>query len=151
MEPEYDKMGRMFTVPKFSMSSLDSAFQRLRDTRSLLLRLHKALLDSERIVYEQFHGRIASSGEFFRLVLEHEWFSWLRPMSQLIVQIDDVLSPKEPMTLGQAEALLEKTRMLLQPSAEGSSAEKRYYRAIQRDPEVALLHAEAMQLLNPEP
>lgn len=134
----------------FSMSSLDSAFQRLRDLRALLLRLHKALLHSERVVYEQFHGRIPSSGEFFRLVLEHEWFSWLRPMSQLIVQIDDVLSPKEPMTLGQAEALLEKARMLLQPSAEGTSAEKRYYRAIQRDPEIALMHAEAMQLLNSE-
>lgn len=97
------------------MSSLDSAFQRLRDTRALLLRLHKALLDSERIVYEQFHGRIPSSGEFFRLVIEHEWFSWLRPMSQLIVQIDDVLSPKEPMTLGQAEELLEKPALYCNP------------------------------------
>ena len=45
-------------------SSLD-AFQRLRDFRSLLLRLHRALLHSERIVYEQFHGRIASNTEFF--------------------------------------------------------------------------------------
>lgn len=133
-----------------STSSLDSSFQRLRDLRALLLRLHKALLHSERVVYEQFHGRIPSSGEFFRLVIEHEWFSWLRPMSQFIVQIDDVLSPKEPMTLGQAEELLEKARALLQPSAEGTSAEKRYYRAIQRDPDIALMHAEAMQLLNPK-
>jgi hypothetical protein len=133
-----------------STSSLDSAFQRLRELRALLLRLHKALLHSERIVYEQFHGRISSTNEFFRLVLEHEWFDWLRPMSQLIVEIDDVLSPKEPMTLGQAEALLEKARHLLQPDVEGSSSEKRYYRAIQRDPDIALMHAEAMQLLNPK-
>jgi hypothetical protein len=128
-------------------SSLDSAFQRLRELRSLLLRLHKALLHSERAVYEQFYGRIPSSGEFFRLVIEHEWFSWLRPMSQFIVQIDDVLNGKEPMTLGQAQELLDKARRMLQPSAEGTSSEKRYYRAIQRDPEIALMHAEAKQLL----
>ena len=131
-------------------SSLDSAFQRLRDLRALLLRLHKALLHSERAVYEQFHGRIPSSGEFFRLVIEHEWFSWLRPMSQFIVEIDDVLNAKEPMTLGQVQALLTKASTLLQPSSEGTSPEKRYYRAIQRDPDIALMHAEAKRLLQEE-
>lgn len=130
-----------------SISPSDTAFQRLRELRAVLLRLHKALLHSERVVYEQFYGRIPSSNEFFRLVIEHDWFSWLRPMSQFIVQIDDVLGAKEPMTLGQVEALLEQARVLLQPSVEGTSAEKRYYRAIQRDPDIALLHAEATRLL----
>lgn len=126
---------------------LDASFQQLRELRSQMLRLHKALLHSERVVYEQFYGRIPSSGEFFRLVIEHEWFSWLRPMSQFIVQIDDVLTSKEPMTLGQANELLDKARSMLQPSAEGSSAEKRYYRAIQRDPDIALMHADVTRLL----
>lgn len=130
-----------------SVNSLDSSFQRLRELRALLLRLHRALLHSERVVYEQFYGRIPSSGEFFRLVIEHDWFSWLRPMSQFIVEIDDVLNAKEPMTLGQVEALLEKARTMLQPSIEGTSSEKRYYRAIQRDPDIALMHAEARKIL----
>lgn len=130
-----------------SVNSLDSSFQRLRELRSVLLRLHKALLHSEKNVYEQFYGRIPSSSEFFRLVIEHDWFNWLRPMSQFIVQIDDVLNSKEPMTLGQAEELLEKARVMLQPSIEGNSAERRYYRAIQRDPDIALMHAEATRLL----
>ncbi|WNZ22461.1 hypothetical protein HJG54_06015 [Leptolyngbya sp. NK1-12] len=128
-------------------SSLDSSFQRLREFRGVLLRLHKALLHSERAVYEQFYGRIPSSGEFFRLVIEHDWFSWLRPMSQFIVEIDDALSAKEPITLGQVEALLAKARTMLQPCETGSSLEKRYYRAIQRDPDIALMHAEATRLL----
>ena len=128
-------------------SSLD-AFQRLRDFRLVLLRLHRALLHSERTVYEQFYGRISSNTEFFRLVIEHDWFSWLRPMSQFIIEIDEALSPKEPATLGQVEALLAKARDMLQRSAEGTTLEKQYYRAIQRDPEVALLHAEAIKLLH---
>ena len=53
---------------------LESPFDRLREVRLAILHLHKALLDSERIVYEQFHGRIQSNGEFLRLVLEHDWF-----------------------------------------------------------------------------
>lgn len=133
-----------------STPSLDASFQQLRQFRSLLLRLHRALLHSERQVYEQFYGRISSNTAFFHLVLEHDWFSWLRPMSQFIVEIDDALSPKEPATLGQVEALLDKARTMLQPNAEGTTSEKQYYRAIQRDPEIALMHAEAMRLLHPE-
>lgn len=130
-----------------SNSSLESTLQRLRQSRSALLRLHKALLDSERTVYEQFHGRIRSNGEFFRLVIDHEWFSWLRPISQMIVQIDEVLSSKEPVTLDQANELLEEMRSLLHPSVEGTTAQKQYYRAIQRDPEIALMHADLSKLL----
>jgi hypothetical protein len=85
-----------------SAHPLDLSFQRLREVRAALLRLHKVLLNSERDVYEQLHGRIQSNGQFFQLVLEDEWFSWLRPFSQFIVQIDEALSAKEPITLDRA-------------------------------------------------
>ena len=130
-----------------SDSSLEATLQRLRELRSVLLRLHKALLESERVVYEQFHGRIQSKGEFFRLVIDHEWFSWLRPISQFIVQIDELLSSKEPVPLDKASALLDQARELLQPAQEGTSLQKRYYRALQRDPDIALMHAEVSKLL----
>lgn len=130
-----------------SINSLEATLQRLRQVRLMLLRLHKALLNSERIVYEQFHGRIQSSGEFFQLVIGHDWFSWLRPISQFIIQIDDVLSPKQPATLEQADKLLREARTLLQPAVDGTTLQKRYYRAIQRDPEIALMHAEMTKLL----
>ena len=68
---------------------LDHPFQRLREIRAKLFRLHKALLDSERRVYERHYGPIQSKGEFFRLVVGDEWFSWLRSFSQFIVQIDE--------------------------------------------------------------
>ncbi|MBD2465945.1 hypothetical protein H6G89_33715 [Oscillatoria sp. FACHB-1407] len=127
--------------------SLELALQRLRLVRTQLLRLHKALLNSERVVYEQFHGRIQNNGEFFRLVIGHEWFDWLRPMSQLIVQMDDILHAKEPVTVDQVKPVLEQAQNLLQPAVDGTSSEKRYYLAIQRDPEIALMHAEISKLL----
>lgn len=127
--------------------SLDSMLQRLKTLRSKLLPLHKALLNSERVIYEQSHGRIATTGEFFRLVIEHEWFSWLRPMSQLIVQIDELMSSKEPVTSNQAKALLVGVENLLKPAAEGTTPQQRYYQAIQRDPDIAFMHAEISSLL----
>ncbi len=127
--------------------SLDLPFQRLREVRAALLRLHKALLHSERDVYEQFHGRIRSKGEFFQLVLEDEWFSWLRPFSQFIVQIDEALSAKEPITVDRANELLDEARSLVSPCEQGTTREQRYYQAIQRDPDIALMHAEVSRLL----
>ena len=115
----------------------------------MLLRLHKALLDSERTLYEQVYGPISTKGEFFRLVIDHEWFSWLRHISQFIVQIDQALSSKEPITETQALQLLETARQLLKPSSQGTPLEQRYYHAIQRDPDIALMHAEISDLLVP--
>jgi hypothetical protein len=123
------------------------ARRHLQNVRSVLLRLHKTLLESERVQYEQVHGRIASSGQFFRLVVGDEWFNWLRPMSQFIVRIDESLSAKDPMTLDQANELLDAARTLVHPSEHGTISEQRYFEAIQRDPDVAIMHVEISDLL----
>jgi hypothetical protein len=127
--------------------SLKATIQRLRDLRNSLLRLHKALLESERVEYEQSYGRIQSKGEFFQLVIGHEWFNWLRPISQFIVQIDEAMSPKAAITLDTANALLAQGRSLLQSLQEGNLSDQRYYQAIERDPEIKSMHTEVSKLL----
>ena len=122
--------------------SLESTIKHLKEVRLQLLHLHKALLDSERNVYEQLHGRIASKGEFLRLVLEDDWFSWLRSISQLIVEIDENLSAKEPINLNTATELLQTVQKLLQPTEEGTPLQMRYHDAIQRDVDIAFMHAQ---------
>ena len=129
-------------------SSLDRPFHRLRELRNGLLRLHKALLESERAAYEQEHGQIRNRGEFFQLVVGDEWFSWLRPFSQFIVQIDELLSAKgDPATLHQANELIDEARSLLRADENGTANQQRYYHAIQRDPDIAFMHAEIFSLL----
>src|SRR5436305_12798131 len=73
-----------------SLMSAESR-ERLRGVSRALLRLHKALLDDERAQFERVRGRIESSGKFLQLVLHDEWFSYLRPFSALVVQIDELL------------------------------------------------------------
>lgn len=87
---------------------------RLRLVRDRLLRLHKTLLDAERRAYERTHGRVDSSGEWLRLVLAHEHFAWLRPMSGLIVQIDDWIA-RADATTAEAEGFLEQAAAFLEP------------------------------------
>jgi len=128
----------------------NSAIARLKEIRPELLRLHKALLDSERIVYEQTHGRIANSGEFLRLVISDDAFSWLRPISQFIVQIDELLDfrKKEKIEPESAAILLEKARLMIKPNKNSlTPLGENYFQAIQRDPTIALMHADIAQKL----
>lgn len=125
----------------------DLARQRLADLRHGLLRLHKALLDSERVSYERIHGRIASSGQLFQLVIGDPWFAWLHRVSELVVQIDEMLEAEEPATAIEATRVIDQIRMLLKPSEDGAGFGKHYFDALQRDPDVVLAHAAVKKLL----
>ncbi len=120
--------------------------QDLRDLRNKLLHLHKQLLENERIHYEQVRGRV-SSGELLQLVIEHEQFSWLHRISELVVRIDEMLQGDEPIEAKDAEALIAYARMLLNPSKEGDPFERKYYTALQRDPNAVFAHADISDLL----
>lgn len=120
--------------------------QYLRDLRNKLLHLHRMLLDTERIAYEQVHGRV-SSGALLQLVIEHEQFAWLHRISSLVVQIDEMLSADEPVSLDDIQNLVTNTRTLLTPSEVGKGFAKKYYNALQREPGVVLAHAEVSKLL----
>jgi hypothetical protein len=119
----------------------DAARQRLTELRKNLLALHKALLDSERTSYELVHGTIESRGAFLQLLINDNWFAWLRPVTTLLVQIDESLAAKDPpATERDFERLIEDTRALLSPSREANGFWKRYSGVVQRDPGVAILH-----------
>jgi|SRR5688572_12624829 len=128
------------------MSDSNPGLSHVDQLRSALLHLHKALLDDERVSYERVYGRIATNGEFLQLVLGHAWFAWLRPLSQLIAQLDELevegTSPSVENTAFMASA-----RTLITPVEEGTGFNKHYYDALQRSAEVVLAHAAVRGLL----
>ena len=123
--------------------------QRLAELRRALLNLHKALVDSERVSYEQTVGKIQSPNHFLQLVTGDPWFAWLQPFSQLIVAMDEALEEKEPLTPAGMEALVKQTRQLLVASETGEGFSGHYFAALQRDPDVVLAHAEVAKLISP--
>ncbi len=123
------------------LAAPDAVRQRLKEVRGTLLNLHKALLDSERASYELIHGNVVSPAAFLQLLINDPWFAWLRPVTALVVQIDEALAAKNPpQTERDFTQLLEDTRALLSPSREANEFWKHYLEAVQRDPGVAVLH-----------
>lgn len=128
-------------------SMSDESFRRLRAVRRALLNLHKAILEVERVGYERIHGRVASSHALLQLVMHHPWFGWFRPISELVVQIDEMIDSEEPITKSDSEALLRELRSLLNPSVEGEEFGIKYHDILQQDAGVILAHAEISRLL----
>ncbi len=136
-------------------SSPDLTKQRLTDLRNGLLGLHKTLLDSERDTYERDIARIGSSGELLKLVLYDPWFAWLHELSEFVVLIDETLDAIDetvdaegPTPVIDAEKLIAQAWELLAPNETGTGFSKRYFEALQRDPDVVLAHARMRKILS---
>ena len=124
--------------------------ERLQKAREALLHLHKTLVDSEQVNYEKTFGKIPSPNQFLKLLIEDPWFAWLRPLSQLIVAMDEALDEKEPLTESIADALLKQAGDLLVASENGDGFSTHYFDALQRDPDVIFAHANVAKLLHPK-
>lgn len=107
-----------------------------------LLRIHKALLDHERIRYERARGRIGGPGVFLQLVIHDPWFAWLRPISQLAARMDELVRSKGPADARRGEALLAEACLLLSPLQDGDAFQREYHRVTTESAEVATLHAD---------
>ncbi|HWQ91233.1 MAG TPA: hypothetical protein VN673_06155, partial [Clostridia bacterium] len=114
--------------------------------RLALLKLHKSLVDSERVEYEKTIGKIQSPNHFLQLLTNDPWFAWLSPVSQLIVSMDEALDAKEPLTPAIVETFIRQTGQLLETSETGQGYSQHYFEALQRDPDVVLAHADVSRL-----
>jgi hypothetical protein len=123
---------------------------KLTELRTVLLRLHKTLLDMERREYEREHGHV-STGELFRLVIDHQQFGWLHNISEFVVRLDETLAGETPITAEDLRSAVGMARKMFVPSESGDAFQKRYFNAIQRDPAVVMEHAELARLFNSEP
>ncbi len=125
----------------------DPIRQRLTALRNGLLQLHKTLLDSERRTYEHDVERVTSSNHMLSLLLHDPFFAWLHELSELVVVIDEALDAKEEITVEDANHLVQQSRRLISPDESGNGFARRYFEALQRDPDVILAHARMRKVL----
>jgi hypothetical protein len=78
--------------------------------------------------------------QVLRIVMQHEWFAWLRPLSALIVQADERLAAEEPVRPEDVEAFRDETRGLLQRDLGGAAFREKYQRILQASPDVVIAH-----------
>jgi hypothetical protein len=116
--------------------------------REALLNLHKVLLNVERTRYEHNVGPVANEFEFFRLATSDPSFAWIGPLTTLIVQIDEQVANKEPISVGAVESLYSETRAVLASSAE-TPFKTEYTQLLQENPDLVMKHSAVMQALPP--
>ncbi len=116
--------------------------------REALLNLHKELLNVERKRYERNVGPVANEFEFFRLVTSDPSFAWIGPMTTLIVQIDEKVASKEPISVGEVENLYAETRAVL-ASPETTPFKTEYTQLLQENPDLVMKHSAVMQAVPP--
>ncbi|NOS83409.1 MAG: hypothetical protein HOP32_17695 [Nitrospira sp.] len=114
---------------------------RLVNLRQELQTVHLTLLATEQHTYEHIYGRIETTEQLLELMWKDPWFTWLHPLSDMLVRIDYLLNDEAfDITDENVEHLFEEARLLLHPSIEGDGFERAYYEALQRAPDVVLAH-----------
>ena len=131
------------------VAEVQQAEKLLGDLRHALLRLHKTLLEWERGGYERIHGR-QSSNDLLNALLNDPQFAWLRPISQLIVRIDELLSDKTPPMRNDVDAVVSQVKALTSPNTEGNIYERRYDTVLQEHPDAVFAHRDVLKLLKDE-
>ena len=121
---------------------------RLRAVRTAVLGLHKTLIDTERVRYEHSRGKIESSHHALQLVMQDPFFAWLRPLAQLIVQLDEWLFDDKMRTPDDLAMLLDQVRRLLNGQSAGEVFHTEYRRALQDSPEVVVAAGRIAALIN---
>jgi hypothetical protein len=116
-----------------------------------LRRLHRALVDAEAAVYARDFAPVEGPAQLLRLVTTHERFAWLRALSELMVDLDE-LRAGPSLALSDAAAVRTAIEGLVGPRpASMPQFRARYIAHIQLAPDVAMAHHALRQMLQPLP
>jgi hypothetical protein len=117
--------------------------------RPHLLALHRELLEAERADMERFQGRL-SSAEFLQIATDSLRLAWLAPVTELIVEIDEMLAGEPgPEDAEDAAALVGRARALFAPPDAETPFGRRYLGLLQRHPAVVMAHSALVRSLAP--
>ena len=121
---------------------------RLAAVSRLLRDVHGSLVRAVQEAFERLHGRVSGPGALLALVLDDPLFAWLRPMSALIAELDELADNREidvdSAKLAQIRATIERCTSI---SGEGDEFAESYRVFLQSDPGVVLAHAALKQAL----
>jgi hypothetical protein len=113
--------------------------------RPRLLDLHRQLLEAERVDLERYGGRLTGA-EFLQIASGSFRLAWLRPLSELIVAIDEALDDRET-TAEAREALIGRVRAMVAPPDPGTPFGRRYLALLQVSPDVVMAHSAVVRAL----
>src|SRR5437870_8735028 len=121
---------------------------RLLEVASALREVHRALVEATRAAYERDVGPAGGPGQMLKLLTEDPYFAWLHPMSELIVDLDSLLT-QELLPPGTVAAVRMEIDRLTQ--AGDSPFWARYAPFLQAEPPVVMAHGRLRRAINALP
>jgi hypothetical protein len=112
----------------------------LRTLSGALQELHRSLIETARHGYEVASGPVRSRGELLELLLHAEAFAWLRPLSGLIVEIDELAARDPAPTPTETAAMGTLVRAFTASSDDPDAFGSRYVGLLVSEPRVAMAH-----------
>jgi hypothetical protein len=110
----------------------------LREISRLLIPLHRALIDAARDDYAFAYGPVDQPTRLLALLNEDPFFAWLKPITTLIVDIDEMA--RRDFELADAAGIADRVESMFGSSPNPEFAQK-YIPLLQRSVDVAIGHA----------
>jgi hypothetical protein len=110
----------------------------LREISKLLLPLHRALIEVAKQDYAFEVAPVDKAAQLLQLLTDDPFFTWLKPVTALIVDIDEMT--RTDFSDADAAAIAERVERLFGATADESFS-ARYLPMLQRDIDVAASHA----------
>jgi hypothetical protein len=108
------------------------------ELRPRLLALHKEVLAAERSNVERVHGPL-SGAEYLQIVSDPVRYGWLKPLTELVLALDDDEADDADLT--------DRARELLLPPKQATAFGRRYLSLMQRSPTLVMEHSALAKLL----
>lgn len=109
----------------------------LRELSKTLIPLHRHLIDAAKSDYAFAYAPVGSPSQLLRLINDDAFFAWLKPLTAIIVAIDE-------MTRRDFES---KDAIAVAERVEGFLTAQQYVELLQREVDVATSHAALRKVL----
>lgn len=106
----------------------------LRELSKALLPLHRVLIESARDDYALAYGKTVGPTQLIQLMADDPFFAWLKPMTSLIVDIDEMV--RTDFEANDARAIAARVEQLFD-----DAFNERYVPLLQQSVDVAIAHA----------
>jgi hypothetical protein len=125
----------------------------LRALSRALRDVHRSLVEFSRERYELENGPVRGKGQLLDLLLNDEAFGWLRPLSRLVVAIDQLSTRRTAVGEQDAAAIRTQVEEFISPTENANAFGSRYCALLPSEPRIAMNHGALREVLRdlPEP
>ena len=116
----------------------------LRELSRLLMPLHRSLIEAARGDFAIAYEQVEKPSHLLQLLNDHPFFAWLKPMTALIVNIDEM--SRVDFDQEQYDQIVRRIESLI-GTGDNSEFAQQYIPILQRDVDVAIAHAALRQAL----